>query len=278
MGVDKIPGTQVFTQRDVRRTPAATATATSVGLTDLNYVLLSTDADTTRDRVLTPGEGINFADTGPKGTLTINGENATDGGNKGIASFNPDDFSVTAGAVSVEDNILKTIDGDTGTATGSLHNIDILGGDGISTAGASNDITITADVTTAIIPPIGSVMAWLKTFTNTPSLLNGWVECNGQVLSDGNSVYNGQTIPDLNGDNQFLRGNSTSGGTGGSETMAHIHTGGTAASGSTQSLDENLANASANTTNHTHSFTTNAASNDENRPPFFDVVWIMRIK
>jgi hypothetical protein len=68
------------------------------------------------------------------------------------------------------------------------------------------------------IVPIGSVVAWLKSYTNTPALGAGWVECNGQVLSDATSVYNGQTIPDLNGtgvgNHRFLRGQNTSGGTG----------------------------------------------------------------
>jgi len=47
--------------------------------------------------------------------------------------------------------------------------------------------------------PIGSVISWLKNYTNTPSLPTGWVECNGQTLSDVGSVYNGQIIPNLNG-------------------------------------------------------------------------------
>ena len=69
-------------------------------------------------------------------------------------------------------------------------------------------------------------MSWLKTFTNTPQTLpTGWVECNGQTISDADSVYNGQAIPNLNGNNQFLVGNSTSGVTGGasSNDLAHTH-------------------------------------------------------
>lgn len=60
----------------------------------------------------------------------------------------------------------------------------------------------------------------------TPQLPDGWVECDGSVLSDSDSPYDGETIPDLNGGNRFLRGNSTSGGTGGasSTTLAnHQH-------------------------------------------------------
>lgn len=63
-------------------------------------------------------------------------------------------------------------------------------------------------------PPIGTILAWLKSFTGTPTLPTNWVECNGQTLSDTDSPFDGETIPDLNGSNNFLRGNSSSGGTG----------------------------------------------------------------
>ena len=63
--------------------------------------------------------------------------------------------------------------------------------------------------------PIGSVVAWLKSFTGTPqSLPSGWLECDGSTISDGDSPLNGQTLPDMNGNNRFLRGNTTSGTTG----------------------------------------------------------------
>ena len=59
--------------------------------------------------------------------------------------------------------------------------------------------------------PVGAIIPWVKDLTNTPSLPEGWVECNGQTLSDTESVYDGQTIPDLNSSNRFLRGNTSSG-------------------------------------------------------------------
>ncbi len=67
-------------------------------------------------------------------------------------------------------------------------------------------------------PPIGSIIAWHKSMPGVPSLPDGWVECNGQVLSDNKSPLNGQAIPDLNNlpDNtytggRFLRGGTVSG-------------------------------------------------------------------
>lgn len=59
--------------------------------------------------------------------------------------------------------------------------------------------------------PVGTITAWHKNMRGTPVLPNGWVECNGQILSDSKSVYNGSTIPNLNGEGRFLRGSGSSG-------------------------------------------------------------------
>lgn len=71
---------------------------------------------------------------------------------------------------------------------------------------------------------IGTIKPWHKSLTGSAELPGEWVECNGQVLSDAESPYNGQTIPNLNGDPTgadspglsrkealFLRGGLTSG-------------------------------------------------------------------
>lgn len=118
---------------------------------------------------------------------------------------------------------------------------------------------------TGLVAPIGAVLAWLKSFTNTPVLPSGWVECNGQTLSDANSVYDGQTIPNLNGSSgtqRFLRGSTTSGSTGGSETHTHTISNG-------QGFDQSgaIASASAQTTSATSTL-----------PSYYEVVWIMRVK
>ena len=86
MALDKIPGTQLFTQRDVRETPASTATANAVGLTDVKYLVVDYHADMTDERKITAGEGIDFDDNGANSTFTINGENATLT-NKGIVEL-----------------------------------------------------------------------------------------------------------------------------------------------------------------------------------------------
>ena len=121
----------------------------------------------------------------------------------------------------------------------------------------------------AVIPPLGAVMPWLKTLTGTPSLPDGWVECDGSTISDTDSPYDGVTIPDLNGNNYFLRGNSTSGGTGGASSV-------TSSTPSAASFADDYVPAGGATFNkskygdHTHSVST--------LPPYYDMVWIMRIK
>jgi hypothetical protein len=74
--------------------------------------------------------------------------------------------------------------------------------------------------------PVGGAVAWMLSLTGTPSLPDEFVQCNGQTLSDPESVYNGTVIPALNGttdsNRMFLRGSTTSGGTGG--TATHTHT------------------------------------------------------
>lgn len=123
-----------------------------------------------------------------------------------------------------------------------------------------------------VICPIGSVIAWLKSLgiTHTPALPNGWVECNGQVLSDAGSPYNGDTIPNLNasggGTKRFLRGSTTSGTTGGSDTVS----GDTNANTSVRNCTDTGFSVAQG--NHTHVVSIAYV------PSYYEVVWIMKIK
>jgi hypothetical protein len=117
--------------------------------------------------------------------------------------------------------------------------------------------------------PIGSIIAWHKNFPNTPPLPDGWMECNGQVVTDPESPYYGQTLPNLNGERRFLRGNIPTGATGGSET--HNHTGKTG-----WCIDEQSSvtpNLDYGNWDHRHVIYT-----DSNLPPYMDIVWIIKIK
>lgn len=118
--------------------------------------------------------------------------------------------------------------------------------------------------------PVGGVFPFLKSLIGCPSLPNNFVECNGQTLNDPDSSFNGQVIPNLNGENRFLRGNATSGSTGGNATHTHSdgnhnHTS-TSSAGSGPTNTEGYGGGS-----HTH-----AATNHE--PQHYNVVWAMRVK
>jgi hypothetical protein len=117
--------------------------------------------------------------------------------------------------------------------------------------------------------PIGIILPFAKDLAGVPALSANFAECNGQVLSDAESPLNGITLPDLNNAQRFLRGSSLSGTTGGAETHTHdievgsgfdgvnVDTG-----GSGQALQNNPT-------------TTSAGSS---LPPYYEVVWVMRVK
>lgn len=109
--------------------------------------------------------------------------------------------------------------------------------------------------------PVGSIVAWLKSYPNTPALPAQWMECDGSLVTDASSPYVGQNLPDLNsGSHRFLRGSTTSGTTGGSETHAH----------------------STGVTNSTGIGGTNVATpntgNTSTLPTYYEVVWVIKVR
>ena len=141
------------------------------------------------------------------------------------------------------------------------------------------------------IVPIGGMVAWHKDLSGVPSLPDGWVECDGSAISDSESVLNGQTAPNLNGDagtgngGRFLRGNSavTTGTFTDDAFQDHTHrfdngnsvrileegvAGGsdTSAGGRASSIYVNTGNAF------------DGRTSTETRPSNMSVIWIMRIK
>jgi hypothetical protein len=119
------------------------------------------------------------------------------------------------------------------------------------------------------LPPVGSIHAWDKSRANTPALGGCYAECNGQVLNLPGSPFHGQSLPDQNTAQLFLRGALTSGTTGGSLTHTHDIEVGSGYDGvnvdnggSGQALDANP-----------KSTTLGGAL-----PPFYEVVYVMRVK
>ena len=135
------------------------------------------------------------------------------------------------------------------------------------------------------IAPIGSVFPWLKSLTNTPTLPSNWVECNGQTLSDTDSVYDGQVIPDLNSavdtglKGYFLRGHTSSGVTESSQNLSHDHNLTTHDQSSNSSGTGGQPPAAESTSaGGTDSTSIANSGGSEARPHNYSVVWIMRIK
>ena len=111
-------------------------------------------------------------------------------------------------------------------------------------------------------------MAWLQNLSGTPALPSNFVQCNGQTITDPQSPYSGSTISNLNGSGaqtqRFLRGSTTSGGTGGSDTNTHYHN---------ITFNQNAAGSSPCSANGSTDNTTISIL-----PSYYEVVWIIRIK
>ncbi len=89
----------------------------------------------------TGGEAIDISASGA--TVTVAAEIASTT-NLGAASFNSADFSLSSGHVSLDDNLLKQIGADTGTATAASHKIDIVGGPNVSVTATGDTVTVSS--------------------------------------------------------------------------------------------------------------------------------------
>jgi len=118
--------------------------------------------------------------------------------------------------------------------------------------------------------PIGAVVAWLKNLAGVPVLGGDFAECNGQVLVDTESPLNGETLPDLNTTELFLGGAATSGGIGGAAT--HTHT------VSPPHREDNMEQIVGGIDDIWYGSGEGTTNNGDNIPPYYGVVWVMRIK
>jgi hypothetical protein len=103
----------------------------------------SNDTYTTGETLtFTGGEGIDT--TVSDNTITIAGEDASTS-NKGIASFDSNDFGVSSGAVSLDDAVVKSVTTDSGALTPSSHGFTINGGEGVDVTHSGTTITVAGE-------------------------------------------------------------------------------------------------------------------------------------
>ena len=97
-------------------------------------------------------------------------------------------------------SLYKTIDDITRTKTS------LDGSERIPARDGDGDFKILASLFLAAVEsePVGTIKSWDKTFPNTPALSDSYVECDGSVISDSESVYNGYRSRNLNGANVVL--------------------------------------------------------------------------
>ncbi len=170
-------------------------------------------------------------------------------------------------------------------------NVKILGaGNGVTFPDGTTQTTASSAGGGFGMVPIGSVIAWHKNLNGVPTLPEGWVECNGQVISDPESPLINNKTPDLNNTGRFLRGSSNSGTMQEDAFQGHRHwidpehgTGQNmpSAEGGSWSLANGTwypANWTDTGEPKTDTINGTPRTATETRPVNMTVVWIMRVK
>ena len=157
----------------------------------------------------TGGEGIDT--TVSDDTITIAAEDASTS-NKGVASFDTNDFGVSSGAVSLGDDVVKDITTDSGALTPSSHGFSILGGEGMNVTHSSTTITVAAEDAT-------ETNKGVATFDGTDfTVTSGDVTVNAERIQDivGAAITTGTqtritvSYDDTNGEYDFVVDNDLS--------------------------------------------------------------------
>ena len=106
--------------------------------------------------------------------------------------------------------------------------------------------------------PIGAIIPWLKDLSGVPTMPSSYMECDGSTVNDADSPLNAVTLPNLT--NKFLMGSSASGSTGGvsSRGVASDRAGDTGSDAG--------------------GFGFTSSATQDNKPPYYTVVFIIRIK
>lgn len=126
-------------------------------------------------------------------------------------------------------------------------------------------------LTLSAILPAGIILLWSGAISAIPS---GWTLCDGTA---GTPNLTDRFVIHADSDGG---GTNDVGDTGGAHTMAHTHPGGaTGGPSSTVLVDDNSGGSDYQVGDQTHTHTaptSGAASNDENRPAFYALAYIMK--
>lgn len=131
--------------------------------------------------------------------------------------------------------------------------------------------------------PIGSIVPFHKDFDTSVSLPPEFKECDGTTINDADSPLDGQSVPDLQGQNRHIRANSTTGSTGGASAVSlstndlpsHNHSMEQSFGSDSPDAVEGSVDPSGDSIPTT---STGGDGSHNNEPPFFDTVMAMRIK
>ncbi|MCP4133372.1 MAG: hypothetical protein GY754_20560 [bacterium] len=106
---------------------------------------------------------------------------------------------------------IKDLQDTTSSQATSIETLQIESNSHAASIGSLEESVKVIDVVSEMSAPVGTIIAWQKNMSSTPNLPGTWVECNGQTITDADSVYYGMNTQNLNGEGRFLRGGSTSG-------------------------------------------------------------------
>ena len=202
--------TSTDTNGDITVTPNGTGKSIITNIyTDASTSLQEYIEDISGGSV-TAGEGIDVTYDDAAGTTTIAGEDASTS-NKGIASFDSNDFDVASGAVTLEDTVVKAITTDDGALTVASHGISILGGEGMDVNHTGTAITVKGEDASTTNKGIASFATADFAVSSGAVTIKALGVANAQIAAD---AVNGDKIADNAIDSEHI--------TNGSVDNAHL--------------------------------------------------------
>lgn len=184
----------------------------------------------TETLTITGGEGIDTSINAATNTLTIAAELA-DTTNKGVASFDTNDFNVTSGAVELKDTVVKSVTTDSGALTPASHSISILGGEGIDVTHAGSVITVAGEDASTTNKGVAS-FATANFNVSSGAVSTKDITLGTSTLTNGSTTLSIAGLQQLDVDNIRVDGNTVSAtNTNGSVVLAPNGTGSVDVSG-----------------------------------------------